>query len=134
MDSSSLNIGSNMLRDKSGRTPSEFDYRVYDCLRTVPAGRVTTYGNLARYIGCGSAQAVGQALRRNPFAPEVPCHRVIAADLSPGGFTGQRKGPALQRKLRLLAQEGVFFEMARGRLRLRDQRALYRFARPHGRK
>lgn len=65
---------------------------------------------MARRVGCGSPRAIGQALRANPFAPEVPCHRVIASDLSPGGFNGQTRGPQRARKLQLLAAEGVHFE------------------------
>lgn len=93
-----------------------FQDRVYAALRRVPAGRVTTYGLLAQYLKCRSAQAVGQALRRNPFAPEVPCHRVIAANLRIGGFCGARDGEQLRRKLRLLAKEGVTFD-SQGRLK-----------------
>mmetsp|Transcript_7876 Transcript_7876/g.16102 ORF Transcript_7876/g.16102 Transcript_7876/m.16102 type:complete len:86 (+) Transcript_7876:104-361(+) len=44
------------------------------------AEKVSTYGTLAKELG-SSARAVGQALRRNPFAPGVPCHRVVAATL-----------------------------------------------------
>ena len=65
---------------------------------------------MARRIGCRSPRAIGQALRANPFAPEVPCHRVIASDLSPGGYSGQTSGPRLARKLQLLAAEGVTFQ------------------------
>ena len=90
----------------------------------MPAGRVTTYGLLARHLKCRSAQAVGQALRRNPFAPEVPCHRVIAADLRIGGFCGARAGAQIRRKLRLLQQEGVRFDAAG---RLGDARRVFRF-------
>jgi methylated-DNA-[protein]-cysteine S-methyltransferase len=68
-----------------------------------------TYQGVARAIGCASCQAIGGALKRNPFAPEVPCHRVIKSDLSPGGFFGARQGEALDRKLALLAAEGVVF-------------------------
>lgn len=68
---------------------------------------------MARRIGCRSPRAIGQALRANPFAPEVPCHRVIAANLSPGGYTGQTRGPQLARKLQLLAAEGVTFQKNR---------------------
>ncbi len=88
---------------------SPFARRVYDALVKVPAGQVITYAALGRRIGCGSPRAIGQALRANPFAPQVPCHRVIAADLTPGGFQGKRHGSALTRKLRLLADEGVRF-------------------------
>jgi methylated-DNA-[protein]-cysteine S-methyltransferase len=81
----------------------------------VPPGQVTTYGTLAQALGRGSARAVGQALRRNPYAPEVPCHRVIAADLRLGGFHGAHSGAPLEHKRKLLAAEGVHFD-AQGRL------------------
>lgn len=84
---------------------TEFQRRVYLELLNVPRGETITYGMLARRIGCRSAQAVGQALRRNPFAPEVPCHRVIASDGSIGGFHGQREGEMIEKKKRLLQQE-----------------------------
>ncbi|MCK5801705.1 MAG: MGMT family protein, partial [Lentisphaeria bacterium] len=61
------------------------------------------------HLGCRSFQAVGQALRRNPFAPEVPCHRVIASDLGIGGFGGETSGEKIRRKLDLLESEGVRF-------------------------
>ena len=69
-----------------------------------------TYSALGRRIGCCSPRAIGQALRTNPFAPQVPCHRVIASDLSPGGFDGRTSGAALAKKLHLLATEGVVFK------------------------
>ena len=93
-----------------GARVSEFQQRVYSELTRVPRGRVTTYKWLAGRVGCRSARAVGQALRCNPFAPRVPCHRVIASDLTPGGFKGRRTGPAVKEKLGLLAGEGVRFE------------------------
>lgn len=86
-----------------------FQQRVYDATRKIPQGRVMTYGELARRIGCGSARAVGQALRVNPFAPEVPCHRVVAADGSLTGFYGKRDAAAFAKKRRLLEAEGVRF-------------------------
>jgi len=97
--------------------PTAFEQRVYDALCAVPAGRVTSYAVLARQVGCGSARAVGQALRRNPFAPGIPCHRVIGAGGRLGGFAGAAAGPALEAKRRLLAAEGVVFD---GRRRLRE--------------
>lgn len=83
-----------------------FQRRVYLELLNVPVGETITYGELARRIGCRSAQAVGQALRRNPFAPDVPCHRVVSADGSLGGYFGQCNGEQIAQKRRLLAEEG----------------------------
>ncbi|GAA5840768.1 hypothetical protein JCM9279_001215 [Rhodotorula babjevae] len=65
-----------------------FQWRLYDLLLTVPPGSVTTYGQLATLLD-SSARAVGSALRNNPFAPFVPCHRVIASTLYIGGFGGE---------------------------------------------
>lgn len=50
---------------------------------------------------------MGQALRCNPYAPVVPCHRVVKSDGSIGGFMGEVKGEAIQRKIALLKEEGV---------------------------
>ena len=87
-----------------------FRQRVYDEARKIPRGTVITYGELARRIGCGSPRAVGQALRVNPFAPEVPCHRVVAADGSLTGFYGERDAKAINEKRCLLESEGVAFD------------------------
>jgi methylated-DNA-[protein]-cysteine S-methyltransferase len=92
------------------RPPTAFEEKVYDAVRLVPRGRVTTYALLGKAIGCRSSQAIGQALRRNPFAPGVACHRIIRSDLSIGGFGGENEGAEIQRKLRLLKAEGVFFK------------------------
>lgn len=94
--------------------PTPFARRVYALIQTIPRGRVASYGEVARALGIGSPRAVGQALRRNPDAPRVPCHRVIAADGRIGGFQGHPAGPALRLKRKRLAAEGVHF--TRGRL------------------
>ncbi len=86
---------------------SAFQRRVYAACCRIPRGRVATYAALAASIDCASPRAVGQALKRNPFAPDVPCHRVVASDLSLGGFMGRRDGPEVLRKKRLLLEEGV---------------------------
>jgi methylated-DNA-[protein]-cysteine S-methyltransferase len=103
---------------------TDFQSKVYEALCEVPKGAITTYGALAKRIGCGSAQAVGNALRNNPYAPRVPCHRVLAADLSIGGFQGKREGTAIERKKALLASEGITFD-ADGKVS--DPSALWRF-------
>jgi len=87
-----------------------FQQRVYDACSRIPKGKVTTYAELAREIGCGSPRAVGQALRHNPFAPDVPCHRVVKSDLNLGGFSGHTQGPEVERKRNLLLEEGVPFQ------------------------
>ena len=84
---------------------TDFQRKVYLELLNVPEGKTITYGELARRIGCRSAQAVGQALKRNPFAPDVPCHRVIASDGSIGGFHGQTSGEMIELKKELLSRE-----------------------------
>lgn len=89
---------------------TEFQKKVYDATREIPRGNVVTYGELARKIGCASARAVGQALRVNPFAPEVPCHRVVAANGYLTGFYGHRDSAALAKKRALLESEGVQFD------------------------
>ncbi|OIO00468.1 MAG: 6-O-methylguanine DNA methyltransferase [Elusimicrobia bacterium CG1_02_56_21] len=72
------------------------------CMR-IPAGQTRSYKWIAEQIGRpGAARAVGTALGRNPFAPVVPCHRVIKADGSPGGFSAPGGTPA---KLKLLKEE-----------------------------
>jgi len=95
---------------KTVNSLSPFAAKVYAALKNIPPGRVITYAALARRLNCRSPRAIGQALRANPFAPEVPCHRVIASDLTPGGYSGQTRGPQLTRKLQLLAAEGVTFK------------------------
>ena len=104
------------------RPPTQFEARVYAALREIPRGRVVTYTALAERLKCNSAQAVGQALRRNPFAPEVPCHRVISASLHLGGYSGKRAGVRVERKRRILEEEGVEFT---GDGLLRDEQKLW---------
>lgn len=87
------------------RAVPPFHARVYEVARAIPRGTTTTYGELARQLGDpGAAQAVGQALGANPFAPIVPCHRILAAGGKPGGFSAAG-GPAT--KERILEAEGV---------------------------
>ncbi len=83
----------------------DFHRRVYQVAQTIPPGKTLTYGDVARRLGDpGAAQAVGQALGRNPFAIIVPCHRVVATGGRIGGFSANG-GAATKR--RILAIEGV---------------------------
>jgi methylated-DNA-[protein]-cysteine S-methyltransferase len=82
----------------------EFNRKVYDAARRIPAGSTLSYGEVAERIGeRGSAQAVGQALGRNPFPVIVPCHRVLAADGTLRGFSAPG---GIETKRRMLAIEG----------------------------
>ncbi len=80
-----------------------FQKRVYDVVRKIPKGKTLTYAQVAVAIGQPkAARAVGNALNKNPFAPQVPCHRVIRSDGSIGGFArGSNK------KIQLLKSEGA---------------------------
>lgn len=97
-----MTIRERVINDKS---ITEFQRKVYLALLEVPRGETISYKDLGLRIGCHSAQAIGQALKRNPFAPEVPCHRVIASDGSIGGFHGQRGGEMIEKKIKLLEEE-----------------------------
>jgi methylated-DNA-[protein]-cysteine S-methyltransferase len=80
-----------------------FEQQVYALARAVGPGETTTYGDIARALGdLSQSQAVGKALGRNPFAPIIPCHRVVAAGQKLGGFSASG-GRSL--KLRMLASE-----------------------------
>ncbi|CAK7264915.1 hypothetical protein SEPCBS57363_001324 [Sporothrix epigloea] len=118
----------------SQRTP--FEKRVWSLLCQIPAGSVTTYALMADQLG-SSPRAVGNALRRNPFAPDVPCHRCVATGGGLGGFKGVgppkktlikdkdnqgrtvvivgQEGITLTEKRTLLRKEGVRFDN-RGRV------------------
>lgn len=82
---------------------------MYEAVKAIPHGRVTTYKEIRDMVGQGSARSVGRALKKNPFAPSVPCHRVIRSDLSIGGFRGRVTGSAVNRKIEMLEEEGVDF-------------------------
>lgn len=79
-----------------------FQQEVYAMAQRIPRGKVATYSVVARAVGKPrSVRAVGNALNHNPFKT-VPCHRVIRADGSIGGFACGSKV-----KLKLLAREGI---------------------------
>jgi len=85
------------------RGVSEFHQRIYAIARGIPPGQTRTYGEIAEELGDkGLSRAVGQAMGHNPFAPVVPCHRVLAAGNKPGGFSA---GGGALTKLRMLGIE-----------------------------
>lgn len=117
------------IRRAPALTP--FRKHVLLLLTQVPRGRFTTYKALAAAAAAhssksaSSARAVGSAMRNNPFAPTVPCHRVLAADGKIGGFKGEwtgrsggakgiaaEEGEFVTEKRALLKSEGVKFDGA----------------------
>jgi methylated-DNA-[protein]-cysteine S-methyltransferase len=81
----------------------DFHRKVYEVALAIPPGETLTYGEVARRIGePGAAQAVGQALGKNPFPIIVPCHRVLAANGRTGGFSAHG---SVATKLKLLSIE-----------------------------
>jgi len=91
------------------KSTTAFQERVYAVTCEIPRGKAASYGWLARQINCGSARAIGQALRNGPYEPSVPYHRVVAADRSIHGYGGQVKGASVAQKRKLLESEGVRF-------------------------
>lgn len=67
---------------------TEFQERVWTLLLDIPYGQTITYADLAKKLGCKSAQAVGGAVGRNPISILIPCHRVVGADGSLTGYAG----------------------------------------------
>lgn len=90
-----------------------FEKKVWSLLCQIPRGHFTTYALMSNHLS-SSPRAVGNALRRNPFAPEVPCHRCVATGGKLGGFKGQwpkdGEGITLDEKRMLLRNEGVKFD------------------------
>ena len=81
------------------------DSDVYDLLLKIPAGKVSTYGDLAKALGNPLAsRQVGRILCRNPNPTKVPCHRVVMSDGKVGGYLY-----GSNRKRELLEEEGISF-------------------------
>jgi len=94
--------------------PISFNNSVYAMTSLIPMGKVTTYGAIAKAIGSPrAARAVGNALGANTNPITIPCHRVVRADGSLGGYSG---GEGLTTKTKLLAREGV--QVKAGRVNL----------------
>ena len=89
--------------------PTLFEQKVYNLCKQIPKGKVSTYGAIAKVLN-SSPRAVGQALKKNPYAPIVPCHRIISSNGKIGGFKGQTEGKEIERKIELLKTEGISIE------------------------
>ena len=86
-------------------SPTIFQLKVWKYIKTIPKGKVKSYKQVAIGIKSPrSARAVANACAKNPYAPKIPCHRVIRSDGCLGGYSG--KG-GIRQKLRLLRSEKV---------------------------
>ena len=88
------------------RPYSSFYQKVWKVIKKIPPGKVQTYKWVAKKLGNEHlARLVGQALKANPYAPRIPCHRVIKSDRTLGGYS---KG--INKKIKLLQKEGIKIE------------------------
>ncbi len=81
---------------------NSFNERCYELLKKVPKGKVATYKEIAKALKSKAYRAVGNAMNKNPYAPKVPCHRVIKSNGEIGGFASGAKN-----KIKLLQKEGI---------------------------
>jgi O-6-methylguanine DNA methyltransferase len=101
-----------------------FEEKVWKLMERIPKGRVTTYGQIARQLNTKAYRAVGNACRKNPYAPRVPCHRVVRSDGTIGGFGGKTSGKTVKEKTRLLRGENV--EIRNGKI-VNFKKILFKF-------
>lgn len=81
-----------------------FQKKVWNLLTKIPKGKVATYSQIAKALGNKNAvRAVGNACSKNPFAPRIPCHRVVKSNGEIGGYSC-----GVKKKIALLKKEGVF--------------------------
>ena len=84
---------------------TKFQLKVWKYLKKIPRGQIRTYSDVAKAINKPkSVRAVANAIGKNPYAPKIPCHRVIRSDGSLGGYSG--KG-GINTKRKLLKSEGI---------------------------
>ena len=96
-----------MKKKETDLKGTSFQLKVWAYLKKIPLGSVKTYTQVAKGIGKPLAiRAVANAISKNPYAPRIPCHRVIRSDGSLGGYSG--KGGIRTKKL-LLKKEGITF-------------------------
>jgi methylated-DNA-[protein]-cysteine S-methyltransferase len=102
----------------------KFDERVWKLMESIPKGKVTTYALIAKKLNSKAYRAVGNACRRNPYAPRVPCHRVVKSDGTVGGFGGETSGKTVKKKVLMLRKEHV--EIRDGKI-VDFEKVLFRF-------
>ncbi len=102
--------------------PTELQIKVYQKLKEIPKGKVTTYKELAKSIESRAVRAVASAVGKNPYAPKVPCHRVVLSSGKIGNYTHPE---GVNRKIELLKLEGVEVDSKGNIIDFKDK--LYKF-------
>ena len=102
------------------KNKAPFNERCYAILRKVPKGKVTTYKEIARKLKSKAYRAVGNAMNKNPYAPKVPCHRVVKSDGKVGGFAS-----GVRKKIEMLRKEGI--EIDKNNRIVNMKKYLYKF-------
>jgi len=85
-----------------------FNERVYEVVRRIPKGKVTTYKEIGRILNVKAYRAIGNALNKNPYFPEVGCHRVVKLNGEVGKFAF-----GVDEKVRMLKAEGINIQSRR---------------------
>ena len=86
---------------------TKFQVKVWRYIKTIPKGQIRTYLDVAKAINNPKAvRAVANAVGKNPYAPKVPCHRIIRSDGNLGGYSGSG---GIKTKKKLLKKEGITF-------------------------
>jgi methylated-DNA-[protein]-cysteine S-methyltransferase len=81
-----------------------FNEKVLQLTKKIPKGKVTTYKQIAKAMHTKAYRAIGNALNKNPYAPRIPCHRVVNSNGSLGGYCGKLNS---KKKIHLLKKEGI---------------------------
>ena len=82
-----------------------FSEKVYKVISRIPGGKISTYKEVAKVLNCKAYRAVGNALNKNPYAPKVPCHRIINSNGRVGGFAS-----GIKAKIKILEKEGIIIK------------------------
>ena len=114
------------IKLKSEREPKtnpkiSFNEKCYTLLKQVPKGKVTTYKIIANTLQTKAYRAVGNAMDKNPYAPAVPCHRVVSSNGKLGGFAH-----GTRRKIEILENEGIEINKKTNMI-LNFEKVLYKF-------
>lgn len=102
----------------------KLDEKVYELCKRIPEGKISTYKILGKRLNTKAYRAIGQCLKKNPYAPIVPCHRIVSNSGFIGGFKGKTSGKEIQEKIKLLEKEGI---KVKDNKIINFEKVLYRF-------